>query len=86
MRGVTRTHLNPKTFLSKTFIDIAFLNITVNTPPYMALLIILRSRYQAIYIYIIKIKQLNIFIGSCIKETIILIQNNMNHKRNKIAI
>jgi hypothetical protein len=52
----------------------------------MALLIILRSRYQAIYIYIIKIKQLNIFIGSCIKETIILIQNNMNHKRNKIAI
>jgi hypothetical protein len=48
--GVTWTHLNPKTFLARTFLDIAFLDMTVNTPVYMVLLIILRSRHQAIYI------------------------------------
>jgi hypothetical protein len=43
---VAWTLLNPKTFLARTFPDIAFLNIT---PTYMVLLIILRSSNQAIY-------------------------------------
>jgi hypothetical protein len=47
--GVTKTHLNLKTFIVITFLDIALLDITVNTPAYMVLLIILKSRHQTIY-------------------------------------
>jgi hypothetical protein len=47
--GSQWTHLNPKTFLARTFLDIAFFDITVNTPACMVLLIILKSRHQAIY-------------------------------------
>jgi hypothetical protein len=49
--GSHRTHLNPKTFLARTFPDIAFLDITVNTPAYMVLLIIPRSLGIKQFIY-----------------------------------
>lgn len=43
--GVIWTHLNPKTFITITFLDIALFDITVNTPAYMVLLSILKSRH-----------------------------------------
>jgi hypothetical protein len=42
--------LKSQEFLAITFSDIALLDSAVNTPTYMVLLIILRFRYQAIYI------------------------------------